>query len=137
MVKCKAMNNKKPKYEYDYRYPTNWQQISRQILATYKTCSLCHKNPSKELHHMFYRKRRGTGDLLLADGKVGINWVPLCQPCHKKAHVIKGKNGTKKITYVLYKDPKTKELDSSRNCNTSAFVKRLQVSFKILYGDRT
>jgi hypothetical protein len=124
------MTNKKPKYEYDYRYPPNWQQITRNILDTYKVCALCHKNPSKETHHMFYRKSRGSGDLLLADAKVLNHLIPLCLICHKKAHQIKGRNGKNKITYILHPD------DNSKNRNTSAFVKQLQVSFKILYGDK-
>lgn len=119
----------KSKYNYDYRYPPNWSAITRDILTKYPICALCHKNSSKETHHMFYRKRRGYGELLLGDAKVLKHLIPLCLQCHKKAHQIRGGNGKKKITYLLHNE------DNSKNRNTSEFVKKLQTSFKILYGD--
>lgn len=56
-------------YNYDYRYPNNWLEISREAIKNYPICSLCHTKPSKETHHMYYRLNRGHGELLLDKGK--------------------------------------------------------------------
>lgn len=119
---------KQDEYNYDYRYPPNWLEISREAIKNYPICSLCHTKPSKETHHMCYRLNRGHGELLLDKGKTGIHWVPLCLECHKKAHQIKGGNGKNRITYLLHPS------DKSKNRNTPEFAKKLKLGFKILYG---
>lgn len=125
------MTKKKKKqgeYSYDYRYPPNWLDISHKIRDKYSTCCLCHIKSTKEVHHAYYRKNRGYGELLLDKGKPGISLFPLCTDCHHKAHQIKGGNGKNKITYILHPS------DNSYNRNTPAFAKQLKLGFKILYG---
>lgn len=120
---------KQGEYNYDYRYPPNWLEISRKLREQYKLCCLCHTKPSEEIHHMYYRNNRGHGDLLLDKVKIGVHVVPTCASCHKKSHQIKGGGGKNKITYLLH------PTDNSKNRNTPAFAKQLKLGFKILYGE--
>lgn len=130
------MTKKKPeqesdqnKYNYDYRYPSNWLEISRKIREKYPLCCLCHSKLSVNLHHIYYRLNQGHGELILDKGKAGKHWAPLCEGCHHKAHQIKGGGGKNKITYILH------PTDNSYNRNTPAFAKQLKLGFKILYGE--
>ena len=98
----------------NYRYPENWQAISRQAKIICPVCCYCLKSPSEETHHTRYSDDKG---LLLDRAEIGIDLIPLCLRCHKIMH--------NPNNYVIVKS------NDSLNHNTEDIIFRLKFGFQI------
>jgi len=99
----------------NYRYPENWQAISRQAKIICPVCCWCLANPSCETHHTRYVDDQGV--LLLDRAEIGIDLIPLCHSCHKSIHKID--------KYVIVKE------NDSLNHNTEDIIFRLQFGYLV------